>query len=51
MIQFSLAYLIIKKTKTALDVVLLLGAVVLLKQSAEKERYRYIDEKNGYAGI
>lgn len=33
-----------------LDVAFLLSVVVVLKNRAEKERYRHIDEKNGING-
>ncbi|KAI9755322.1 MAG: hypothetical protein M4579_004324 [Chaenotheca gracillima] len=35
----------------ALDFILLLCVAMLLKQRDERERYRHIDEKNGFGGI
>ena len=35
----------------ALDAILFLAGVVLLKSRAEKKRYRHIDEKNGWRGM
>ena len=33
------------------DLALFLSVIVVLKDRAEKERYRHIDEKNGFGGI
>jgi hypothetical protein len=35
----------------ALDVMLFLSAIVVLKDRAQKERYRMIDAKSGFGGI